>query len=46
MSDQIILDAVDKFLERDVAPYAKALELNDEYPEVRTCPDCISKSFP
>ena len=31
--DQIILDAVDKFLERDVAPYAKDLELADEYPE-------------
>ena len=33
MSEEgIILDAVDKFLERDVRPYAKALELQDEYP--------------
>ncbi len=33
MSDeQIILDAVDKFLARDVKPVAKALELADEYP--------------
>ena len=33
MSDEsIILDAVDKFLERDVQPFAKDLELNDEYP--------------
>ncbi|MEM7098181.1 MAG: acyl-CoA dehydrogenase family protein [Pseudomonadota bacterium] len=31
--DQIILDAVDKFLAKDVAPYAKALELADEYPQ-------------
>ena len=30
--DQIILDAVDKFLARDVAPFAKELELKDEYP--------------
>ncbi len=33
MSDeQIMLDAVDRFLARDVKPYAKALELADEYP--------------
>ncbi len=33
MSDEdIILDAVDKFLARDVKPVAKALELADEYP--------------
>ena len=30
--DQIILDTVDKFLQRDVRPYAKDLELKDEYP--------------
>ncbi|MEM9620175.1 MAG: acyl-CoA dehydrogenase family protein [Pseudomonadota bacterium] len=30
--DQVILAAVDKFLQRDVQPYAKALELADEYP--------------
>ncbi len=30
--EQIILDAVDKFLDKDVRPYAKALELKDEYP--------------
>ncbi|MEM7077926.1 MAG: acyl-CoA dehydrogenase family protein [Pseudomonadota bacterium] len=30
--DQPILDTVDKFLERDVRPSAKALELADEYP--------------
>ncbi len=30
--DQIILDAVDKFLARDVKPNAKELELKDEYP--------------
>jgi alkylation response protein AidB-like acyl-CoA dehydrogenase len=30
--DQIILDAVNKFLAKDVAPYAKDLELKDEYP--------------
>ena len=30
--EQIILDAVDKFLLKDVKPYAKALELKDEYP--------------
>ncbi|MFT7653991.1 MAG: alkylation response protein AidB-like acyl-CoA dehydrogenase, partial [Candidatus Azotimanducaceae bacterium] len=29
---RIILDAIDKFLARDVKPYAKALELKDEYP--------------
>ncbi|MEC8794209.1 MAG: acyl-CoA dehydrogenase family protein, partial [Pseudomonadota bacterium] len=28
----MILAAVDKFLERDVAPYAHALEAKDEYP--------------
>ncbi len=33
MSDeQIILDAVDKFLAKDVKPYARDLELADEYP--------------
>ena len=32
MADQIILDAVDKFLQKDVAPFAKELELADEYP--------------
>ena len=30
--EQIILDAVDKFLAKDVRPYAKELELRDEYP--------------
>ena len=30
--DQIILDAVDKFLEREVAPIARDFELADEYP--------------
>ena len=30
--DQIILDAVDRFLEREVKPVAKQLELADEYP--------------
>lgn len=29
---EMILAAVDKFLERDVAPYAHALEAKDEYP--------------
>ncbi len=29
---QVILDTVDKFLERDVAPYAKEFELADKYP--------------
>ena len=29
---QIILDAVDKFLEREVKPVARELELKDEYP--------------
>jgi alkylation response protein AidB-like acyl-CoA dehydrogenase len=29
---QIILDAIDKFLERDVKPFARDLELKDEYP--------------
>jgi alkylation response protein AidB-like acyl-CoA dehydrogenase len=35
MSDeiqQVILDTVDKFLERDVKPYARDLDLADEYP--------------
>ncbi len=33
MSDEdIILDAVDKFLARDVKPFARTLELADEYP--------------
>ncbi len=33
MSDeQIILDSIDRFLERDVRPVAKTLELADEYP--------------
>ena len=31
--DQVILDAVDRFLERDVRPVARTLELADEYPE-------------
>lgn len=31
-SEQIVLDTVDKFLERDVKPVAKELELRDEYP--------------
>ncbi|HAD24547.1 MAG TPA: acyl-CoA dehydrogenase [Alphaproteobacteria bacterium] len=31
--EQIILDAVDRFLERDVKPYAHALEQADEYPQ-------------
>jgi len=30
--ENIILDAVDRFLERDVKPYAHALEQADEYP--------------
>jgi alkylation response protein AidB-like acyl-CoA dehydrogenase len=30
--EQIILDAVDRFLEKDVRPVAKQLELQDEYP--------------
>ena len=30
--DQLILDTVDRFLERDVRPVAKALELEDSYP--------------
>ncbi|NKB97591.1 MAG: acyl-CoA dehydrogenase [Pseudomonadales bacterium] len=30
--DQIILDAVDKFLDKEVKPVAKDLELADEYP--------------
>jgi alkylation response protein AidB-like acyl-CoA dehydrogenase len=30
--DQVILDAVDKFLEREVAPIARDYELADEYP--------------
>lgn len=31
--EALILDAVDKFLARDVAPYAHTLEAADEYPE-------------
>lgn len=31
--ERMILDAVDRFLERDVAPYAMELEHNDTYPE-------------
>ena len=31
--ERMILDAVDRFLERDVAPYAQALEHDDIYPE-------------
>lgn len=31
--EALILDAVDKFLARDVAPYAQKLEAADEYPE-------------
>lgn len=30
--DQIILDTIDKFLEKDVKPVARQLELKDEYP--------------
>jgi alkylation response protein AidB-like acyl-CoA dehydrogenase len=30
--ERLILDAVDRFLERDVAPYAMELEHNDTYP--------------
>mgnify|MGYP003674088043 CR=1 FL=1 len=34
MSDdsRLVLDAVDKFLEKDVAPYVRNLEAADEYP--------------
>ena len=31
--DALILDSIDRFLERDVKPYAHALEAEDEYPE-------------
>ncbi len=31
-NEQIMLDAVDRFLEKEVRPVAKALELADEYP--------------
>ena len=31
-SEHLVLDAVTRFLERDVAPYARALERKDEYP--------------
>ncbi|MAV24725.1 MAG: acyl-CoA dehydrogenase [Gammaproteobacteria bacterium] len=30
--EQLILDTIDRFLARDVAPYARDLELADEYP--------------
>ena len=30
--ERMMLDAVDRFLERDVAPYAHDLEARDEYP--------------
>ncbi|MBI4205321.1 MAG: acyl-CoA dehydrogenase family protein, partial [Betaproteobacteria bacterium] len=30
--DQLILDAVDRFLEREVRPHVRALEAADEYP--------------
>ena len=30
--EQIILDAVNKFLDKDVRPYVKTFDLNDEYP--------------
>ena len=30
--DRLVLDSVQRFLERDVAPYAQALEHDDEYP--------------
>ena len=33
MSDTLILDAIDAFLARDVAPYVHELEANDTYPE-------------
>ena len=32
-SDTLILDAIDKFLERDVRPHVLALEQDDIYPE-------------
>jgi alkylation response protein AidB-like acyl-CoA dehydrogenase len=32
LPDQVILDTVDKFLDKEVKPVAKALELKDEYP--------------
>ncbi len=31
--ERLILDSVERFLARDVAPYARALEAADEYPE-------------
>jgi len=31
--DRLVLDSVDRFLKRDVAPYAHALEKDDIYPE-------------
>ena len=30
--ETLILDAVDRFLERDVRPYVRELEAADEYP--------------
>jgi alkylation response protein AidB-like acyl-CoA dehydrogenase len=33
VSDNLILDAIDAFLARDVVPYARALEHDDIYPE-------------
>ncbi len=31
--EALILDSIDRFLERDVAPYARELEANDTYPD-------------
>ncbi len=31
--EALILDSIDRFLERDVAPYARELEANDAYPD-------------
>ncbi len=39
MNDQqMVLDAIDRFLDKDVRPVAKALEQADEYPH-----DIVSK---
>src|SRR3974390_2872508 len=32
-AERVILASIDRFLERDVAPYARALEHDDVYPE-------------
>ena len=37
--ERMVLESVDRFLDKDVAPYAHALEADDTYPQEIVCLD-------